>query len=281
MSPSRNTTRTRVSLATGAGEQSSPLGLVGSIVLHAALIATAFFTWEHRLDFVSESTPIVPVDLVTIAKETNVAPSVIEPKEKPPEPVPQTQPENLIPPPPIPAEPAPAVEKAPVLPLMKPPPVPQAKPVPKPPAKSQSLADLLNGIEKNLDTKAKPQRARQDTVAHQGAGQQTAMTADLQTMLLNEIRRCWSPPVGAPNAAELIVRYDLFLNPDGSIAQPPQLDARSAAAKRAGDYYVAAADFAATRAIYACAPYKLPIDRYAQWREINPFIFDPTQMMGQ
>ncbi|MEI9931780.1 MAG: hypothetical protein WDM89_14895 [Rhizomicrobium sp.] len=45
--------------------------------------------------------------------------------------------------------------------------------------------------------------------------------------------------------------------------------------------YTRASASAAQRAIYTCQPYKLPSDRYSQWREISPFHFDPRQMMGQ
>ena len=107
-----------------------------------------------------------------------------------------------------------------------------------------------------------------------------AMVADLQDSLRSQISQCWSPPVGAPHPDELVVEFDLLLNQDGSVAQPPQLTATSQAAAASNPYTRAAAE-AARRAIYECAPYKLPADRYSQWHEINPFHFDPSQMMGQ
>jgi len=108
-----------------------------------------------------------------------------------------------------------------------------------------------------------------------GIGAQNAMTMDLADALRNEIAQCWSPPVGAPNPAELVVNFELFLNPDGSIARPPQLTGQSGS----GAYAAAAAE-AARRAIYTCAPYKLPADRYSQWRDIT-FTFDPRKWMAQ
>ena len=48
-----------------------------------------------------------------------------------------------------------------------------------------------------------------------------------------------------------------------------------------GNPYTRAAAEAASRAIYQCAPYKLPAERYSEWQEINPLRFDPRQMMGQ
>ena len=107
-----------------------------------------------------------------------------------------------------------------------------------------------------------------------------AMTADIETALRSQIQPCWSPPVGAPRPDELVVDFDLLLNPDGSVAQPPQLTADSAA-RAARDPYTRAAAEAARRAIYSCAPYKLPADKFAVWHEISPFHFDPRQMMGQ
>ena len=86
--------------------------------------------------------------------------------------------------------------------------------------------------------------------------------------------------MGAPHPEQLVVDFDLFLNPDGSVAQAPQLTGDYAAVAARDPYVKAAAD-AARRAIYTCAPYKLPADRYAQWREIDPFHFDPSQMLGQ
>ena len=119
-----------------------------------------------------------------------------------------------------------------------------------------------------------------DRMTSKASAQQNAMTADLQDALRSQIAQCWSPPVGAPHAEDLVVDFDLFLNQDGSVAQPPQLTGDSAAAAASNPYTRAAAE-AARRAIYECAPYKLPADRYSQWREINPFHFDPRQMMGQ
>jgi hypothetical protein len=113
-----------------------------------------------------------------------------------------------------------------------------------------------------------------------GIGAQDAATADLQTALASQIMACWNPPVGAPNADDLVVDFDLFLNRDGSVARPPQLTGDSPAQVARSSYTRAAAE-AARRAIYTCAPYKLPANRYNDWQEINPFHFDPRQMMGQ
>jgi hypothetical protein len=85
--------------------------------------------------------------------------------------------------------------------------------------------------------------------------------------------------VGAPNANDLVVDFDVQLNPDGTVMGRPQLSGSSASAM--GNPYTRAAAEAAMRAIYACTPYKLPAQRYSDWKEINPLRFDPRQLMGQ
>jgi len=235
-------------------------GLVGSLALHAAIVAAMLITWTHRLEIIDQSSAIVPVDLVTLGEKTNVAPMV----------KPELPPLNEQPtPPPMPA-------------MLQPPKIevaPDAKPAPKTPPPKPEKFDI-NNIQAMLDKRmAASPNAKTGPRNVTGIGAQSAMTADLATLLFNEIRQCWSPPVGAPNAEDLIVAYDVYLNRDGSVAQTPQLTADSAAAAGGNSYKRAAAD-AARRAIYACAPYQLPADRYNQWHAFT-FIFDPRDMTEQ
>jgi outer membrane biosynthesis protein TonB len=249
------------------------------------IAATVLFTVSHTLDIVDQSPPVIPVDVVTIAQKTNIrAMSRHEPKiaPTPTPPVPKA-----IPTPPVPqprAEPAPAPEKTPVPkaePLEKPTPVPvvpklRPKPAPKQEQKKDFDVDkVLALLNKVAPSQAAAPNAPEAARTVRGFGAQSAMTADLQDALRSQIQPCWSPPVGAPHPEQLVVSFDLFLNPDGSVAQAPQLLGNSS------DPYFRAAKEAALRAIYTCAPYKLPADRYDQWREIKPFIFDPRQMTAQ
>lgn len=242
------------------------LGFAGSLVLHVSIVVATLFTWTHRLDIAEQTSHVVPIDLVSIADQTNVAPMTEAPLPPPPVPdmiLPQAQP--------VPAEPnfeiAPAAKPA---------------PIPKPQIKKEQFD--INNIQALLDKRrtsvTTAKNARPGTQNVTGIGAQNAMTADLRTMLQSEIYKCWSPPVGAPHVEDLIVDFDLFLNPDGSVAQPPQLTANSAT-MAANNPYTRAAVEAARRAIYTCAPYRLPADRYSLWREINPLHFDPRVMMGQ
>jgi hypothetical protein len=233
---------------------------VGSLALHAGIIAVTFFTWTHRLDIIDQAPPIVPVDLVTLADKTNVAPMV---KEEP-QPI-----EELLTAPPLPVSMQPP--KFEVAPSPKPAPVQKPKP---------EVFDI-NNIQAMLAKRqaVAPKNAKVGSQNVKGIGDQSAMTADLRALLQSEIYRCWSPLVGAPHPEKLIVSYELFLNKDGSVARSPQLTAESSAAA-ASDPYMRAAAEAARRAIYTCAPYNLPANRYNQWHDVT-FTFYPRDMMGQ
>ncbi|HEY1708890.1 MAG TPA: hypothetical protein VGG10_11550 [Rhizomicrobium sp.] len=301
MSPSRTL---RIN-ATFARRQNPVAGFVGALLIHATIIAGALFTFAHKLDIVDQSPPIVAVDLVQIGKKTNIAPTItkrqkieaekeVEQPTPTPPPTPVTPPkQEEAPPPPKPAPPEPKKEEEappedkPVVVLKKPEPKPEpvvkaAAPAPAKPEQSKKKFDINNvmAMLDNQQSKAAAPNAKVAKRSQRGFGEQSADTADLSTALASQIMACWSPPVGAPNGADLVVDFDLFLNQDGSVARPPQLVGNSASDVARSPYTRAAAE-AARRAIYTCAPYKLPANRYSDWQEINPFHFDPRQMMGQ
>lgn len=246
-------------------------GLVLSLALHAALISATYFTWSRMVN-VSEESHSVPVDLITVSKETNVAAMAPPP---PPEPQKIEIPAPQLTPPAPPqledVEPAPE----PPMPQFKIEPekkVQEEKPEPTKKQNSQDFAALLNKLTAQPKT---PPNAKVGPRTVQGIGAANAMTADLADALKSQIYQCWSPPVGAPNANDLVVDFDLTLNPDGTPG------GATSSALTSGNPFTRAAAEAARRAIFQCQPYKLPADRYSQWREINPLRFDPRQMMGQ
>lgn len=302
MSKDPNLLRNRLAPVTTTSRRGS-FGLPGSLLLHAAIIGGALFTWQHHYTFPDVSPPVVPVELVTIADKTNIKQVAPEPafKPKPEQPIEAQQPVDTPPPlpqhmdapsVPIPVEPEPQIAaatpkldaKAPKIEMQAPPPpkvVPRQRPEPPKPAEKKKEQFNVNSVLALLD-KSQPtsSTARGTTGAqpHRGFGAQNAMTMELGDALRNQIAQCWSPPVAAPHPADLIVDFELFLNPDGSVARPPQLAANSAAAASGNPFTRAAAE-AARRAIYECAPYKLPANRYSDWRDIT-LEFDPRQMMG-
>jgi hypothetical protein len=250
----------------------SPAGLVISVLLHAGLLAATFWTWNHMVAL-SPETHAVPVDLI-IERQTNVRAEA--PPPQPDKPVTQSvQMDEPKLPPFVDAEPAPL------------PPIPQIKIIkpktnldqPDQPMSKKQLAAAADAVLNKILAQAKtPKNAKTSDRIVQGAGNQSLATADLVDALKSQIDRCWSPPVGAPNAGDLVVDFNLQLNPDGTVMGRPQLSASSASAM--GNPYTRAAAEAANRAIYQCAPYKLPAARYNDWKEINPLRFDPREMMG-
>jgi outer membrane biosynthesis protein TonB len=296
-----------LSAATYAGGRRGPAGLVVSLLMHGAIVAALFITFSKKLDLVEEQSPIVPVDVVTIADKTNVRAAVkaapkVKPVEEKPVEAPQPQPEKADPilqpverqeepppPPPEPdlmqAEPAPDVPP-PDIQLEKPKPEPEVKPQKEPEAKPVKQAEakpkkekfdidnVLALLDKRAPSASSAPNARTADRDIKGIGAQTAMTAELQDAMLSQIRQCWNPPVGAPHPGDLIVDFELVLNQDGSVAS-----AASDALSSSNSYTKAAAG-AARRAIYECAPYKLPADRFKDWHDVT-LTFDPRQMMGQ
>lgn len=271
---------------TFAQRRGSAAGFVGAVAIHVAIIGATLFTFAHKLDIIDQSPPVVPVDLVTIGEKTNIAPTVTrQQKLEADREIQAPQPSMSVPA--ISSEEEETPDEAPSEPLLKQPePLlkPQSKPSPmQKPAEEKKQKFDINNIMAMLDKQQPKSAAPNAKVAKhaiKGFGAQDAATADLQTALASQIMACWSPPVGAPNANDLVVDFDLFLNQDGSVAQPPQLTGNSPSDVVRNPYTRAAAE-AARRAIYTCAPYKLPANRYGDWQEINPFHFDPRQMMGQ
>ena len=262
------------------------MGVLGALLLHGMIALAAIFTWQHHLEITDESAPIVPVDLVTIAEKTNIAPTAqqLTPKAAPaetppqlvqvpvPKPAPTPPPKAEVAPAPLPAkQPAITPKPAPVPKMVQETPTPVAKPDTKP--KTDDFGALLNKLTAPAAT---PRNAKLADRTTRGVGAMNAMTMDLANALKNQIAQCWNPPVGAPHPEQLVPWFRIFLNPDGSVAQPPQLAADSAA-QAASDPFMRAAAEAARRAIYTCAPYKLPADKYSTWRDFT-IDFNPKNM---
>lgn len=277
MSSSHSPTRAKAAAAaiyrrTHATTAQGPrYGVLASAAFHGLIFAAALLTFQRNFDSAEESN-VVPVDLVTVADVTNVA------AQAPPAPEPEKMdipvPANEPPPEPQMQE----IEPAPVPPMPKFDIEKEVKPKPAPPKKTaaQDFAALLN----KLTTPEKPVRnAKPAERVVPGIGSGNAMTANIADALKSQIYRCWSPPTGAPDARDLVVDFALRLNQDGTVARLQMTPGTQVAA--ASNAYTRAASEAASRAIYQCQPYRLPLDRYNVWREINPLRFDPRQMMEQ
>jgi hypothetical protein len=231
-----------------------------SLVLHGLAVAALLFAFQGMIP--PGENNMVPVDLITIAEETNIAAAA--PPEPPQETFERPPLEPMAAPPePEIAEPAPVEAKPPEIKIAEPP-----KPAPR---RENDINALLNQLTK---AEPAPRNARTAPRAAEAVGAGNAATASLADALRNKIRECWNPIPGAPNPADQIVLFSLQLNRDGSVARvEPQNLARN-------PYAVAAAE-AARRAIYGCQPYDmLPANRYNEWRDFS-LRFDPRQMLTQ
>ena len=262
-------------------------GVIASALLHVGVIGATLIAWPRALDLPEDSPPAVPVEVVTVADTSNVAPTVTEeqktapapeqPAEAPPEP-------EVAPPPP---EVAPSPEPKPIEQAKEEAPTPPrapAVPRPRPQPDKQPSFDI-DSVLALLDKRApKPPPPPADaTVSDQtvkGIGAQNAATLDIKDALLAQMRECWNVPVGAPHPEQLIVQVRVFLAPDGKLAQAPQLMPETRAAEASNAYMRPAAE-AALRAISVCEPYHgLPADKYDAWREIV-MTFDPSKMVSR
>jgi hypothetical protein len=244
-------------------------GVALSALFHALIFMAALFGFHRSFETPPES-HIVPVDLVTIAAETNIQ------AQSPPTPPQTEQIERTLPA--VEAPPEPEMIEAEPAPV---PPMPQfeiAKEKPKPvetPARKSAQQDF-NDLLSKLTAPDKPvKNAKTGPRAIQGVGAGNQMTADLADALKSQIYRCWNKPEGFPadRGNDLVVQFDLELGPDGRVIRADSPSVNPGNPSR----YNYAAGIAARNAIYQCQPYRLPPERYNQWREINPMGFDPRQ----
>jgi colicin import membrane protein len=103
------------------------------------------------------------------------------------------------------------------------------------------------------------------------SGSAATLTQSEIDALRAQIQACWNPPAGVVDAKELIVRIRLQLHEDGSLSANPAL------LNHGGNPLFQVAAESAMRAIKRCQPYKLPIAKYAVWRDVE-VTFDPRDM---
>ena len=248
-------------------KQQLPLGVASSLLFHVVIFAFVLFSFHRNFD-TPEETHIVPVDLVTVAAKTNIQ------AQSPPAPEAQKM---DVPPPALEAPPEPQMQEIEPAPV---PPMPQfdiakekPKPVDKPPPTKKAMQQDFNALLNKLTTPDKATKTGPRAIRGAGAGDQ--MTASLQDLLKSQIHRCWNQPEGfaADRGNDLVVQFDLELTPEGRVIRAESASVNPGNPSR----YNYAAGVAARNAIYQCQPYRLPPERYNEWREINPMRFDPRQ----
>ena len=100
--------------------------------------------------------------------------------------------------------------------------------------------------------------------------------ATLEQAIRAQIAPCWNPPIGGADVAEMTAVLRIRLNPDGTVAAPPEFVSQTGAT--AGNQaYARAFVETARRAVLRCAPLQLPADLFPYWREFE-LNFDPRLM---
>jgi flagellar biosynthesis GTPase FlhF len=136
--------------------------------------------------------------------------------------------------------------------------------------------DKLEAFLNKIDDRAapEPQSASEDRPAAGEAtlqGTDDRLSADIVDALVSRVRGCWTVPPGARDA-DLSVRIRFRLNPDGSIAGPPEVENWNA------DPLFDATARSAVAALMECQNYSdLPRDRYELWKD-NTLDFNPNLM---
>ena len=94
-------------------------------------------------------------------------------------------------------------------------------------------------------------------------GRKTTLPKALLAEVIAQAKRCWAIPDGWSDPRQVSVTLRFQLEPDGSLAGDP--DVVEFPATNIG----AAAAKAALTAVKQCGPYRLPADKYEQWRDIQ------------
>ncbi|PLX35846.1 MAG: cell envelope biogenesis protein TolA [Hyphomicrobiales bacterium] len=212
------------------------------------------------------------------------------PEPPAPEPVPQAEPEPTPTPEP---EPAPAEAAAEVAEPLPPSAIPRSKPTPPRPTKVAKADDrkdrqeTANTEKKDFNpdkisallNKTTPSgggnqgNARPASLGSRTGNDNARMTQSELDALRAQISRCWNPPIGATSAEGLKVQLKVFLNRDGSVANPPKV------LNSGSDPFFRAAADSARRAVLRCQPYQMPVEKFDAWNEIN-ITFDPRELFG-
>ncbi len=226
-----------------------------SILFHLSILLLLLTNFTRVGENPSSEIPsVVPIELVTLGDETNMAAMVsrqlpFAPSDR----------QVDMPAPPAKPEAAPGLEMK----LFPAQPAPATQP-------STTEADGTG-----VADDGKPPSSLKDTTLGEHdinkVGQGTAMTMSVADYLRNQIAQCWRY---AGMKKPQVVIFELYLDGSGSIERPPRLIEPTELVAEA----VTAAE-SVRQAIYTCAPYRLPADRAQLWRQIT-LRFDTRMVRG-
>lgn len=270
--------------------------LVQSIIFHIfvalLLVASGWSIFAHKQTIVDE-VPIV-VQLAPIGEKTNLKPA---PKHevKQAQPQPKPQPPKPQPPKPEPKKPEPKPQPQPKpLPKPSPKPLPKVepkKPEPKKPEKTekkpekpkentQELDSLLKDLDKPTpETKSTNQEvtkpeSKSEAQFDPNSPEAISEAAYIGKMITDQLRQCWSPPLGVRDAKNLSIQVDIDISKDGTMKFVGYEN-------ESNDPVYQAAAISARNAVLdpECNPLKQlpPPEKYNIWKEMT-ITFDPKKL---
>lgn len=265
-------------------------GLPISLALHIGVFG-GFSLFAAKAEPLAEA-KIIPVEILTVAPETNVSAAIKPPKkivqEEPPEimatPTPmenvqEVAPEVKVSPTEQPVEktveitPEITEDVAEVVDI----PEPEPDPTPEPP--SFDLDALAGLIDKTRETapeanqqialESESAQARFEDIARRAEGEGSGLSATEADLVANAMYKCWRMPAAAKDAENLQVRLNVKLVIGGYVESVTLIDQAASRRLSPGNEYWDIAERGAIAAVNKCAPYDfLPEERYGIWREL-------------
>jgi len=247
--------------------------------------------------FAAEAEPlteavIIPVEILSVASETNVSAAIKRPKT---EVIEEPEPEIMTSPTPmknaeeeapevntVPAEEA-AEKVAEVSPEITesddPIPEPETETETKPEEPSFDLDALSGLIDKARETapetnqqvalESETARNRYDEAARRAVGEGNGLTGTEADLVANAMYKCWRMPAAAKDAENLLVRLNVKFVIGGHVESVTLIDQAASRRLSPGNEYWEVAERSAIAAVNKCAPYDfLPEERYGVWREL-------------
>lgn len=246
--------------------------LAASAALHILVVGAGLLVFPQAARHMRSTA--VPVTIVTRAPSPDLRPAIEAPETmtaSTPEPAPVPEPEPPPPPPPAPAPPSPAPPKPqPKLDLNA-----LASKMPQTKAQPRQQPLDLSSLAARMPRRNAPRGADQAETAPEARpalGAAQGLTADEASLLAAKLNRLWRPNCVAEGAANVQVRVNIQLLPNGALAAEPRIVGNQQA-----DAVWRTAAQRALSAVKQGVPYtELPRARYAQWRDIN-FNFNARQ----
>jgi hypothetical protein len=262
-------------------------GLPISLALHIGVLGGFTF-------FAAEARPlgeakIIPVEILTVAPETNVSAAIKPRKTEAPDDQPeimtsQTPMENadeVAPELKVPPREQAVEKQAEVTPEITddtdPIDIPDPDQAPKEPEFDlDALAGLVDKTRRTapeanqqVALESETAQARFEEIARRAEGEGSGLAATEADLVANAMYKCWRMPAAAKDAENLQVRLNVKLVIGGYVESVTLIDQAASRRLSPGNEYWDIAERGAIAAVNKCAPYDfLPEERYGVWREL-------------